>query len=132
MQYPMRRTLAIDNAVESDIALQAAATSANAATQAAAPVDIPQALREAPAGVWYVRPTSGGQYGPATSEAFMQWLIEGRVSRDALVWRDDWPEWQVAGQSIQRLFWPSLAGEIAILAGAIDPRRESRVAHSCS
>jgi DNA-directed RNA polymerase subunit RPC12/RpoP len=58
----------------------------------------PQALREAPDAIWYVRPTSGGQYGPAPSPSMLQWLKEQRVGRDALVWRDGWPEWLAASQ----------------------------------
>ena len=65
---------------------------------------LPRALAEAPGAVWYVRPASGGQYGPAPSEAFMQWLIENRVTADSLVWRDGWPEWLLAGQVFEDYF----------------------------
>lgn len=60
---------------------------------AAAPHD---ALSEAPGGVWYVRPPSGGQYGPASAEYMRRWIQEGRVSGDSLVWRDGWADWQPA------------------------------------
>ncbi len=46
--------------------------------------------------VWYVRPPSGGQYGPATGKLMRQWLAEGRISPDTLVWREGWRDWQRA------------------------------------
>ena len=45
---------------------------------------------------WYVRPPSGGQYGPANTEIFAQWIGEGRVAATSLVWRDGWPQWRSA------------------------------------
>ena len=47
--------------------------------------------------VWYVRPPTGGQFGPATSEIIRGWLAEGRISADTLVWREGWRDWQEAG-----------------------------------
>jgi hypothetical protein len=47
-------------------------------------------------GVWYVRGADGEQYGPADDRMMQQWLHEGRVPSDALVWRDPWTEWQPA------------------------------------
>ncbi len=49
---------------------------------------------------WYVRPPSGGQYGPATSEVLRAWIAEGRVARTALLWRDGWPQWREAGEAL--------------------------------
>src|SRR5262249_25988977 len=49
---------------------------------------------EAPAAIWYVRPPSGGQYGPARGEIMRRWIAEGRVSSDSLVWREGWTDWQ--------------------------------------
>lgn len=46
--------------------------------------------------VWYVRPPSGGQYGPATSPIMRAWIDEGRVPPDALVWREGWRDWRQA------------------------------------
>lgn len=56
---------------------------------------------EMPHVVWYVRPTKGGQFGPATSEIMRKWVAEGRVREDSLVWREDWSEWRTA-----RLLFP--------------------------
>jgi GYF domain 2 len=51
------------------------------------------ALRQAPFAAWFVAPSSGGRYGPANSETMQQWLQDGRVSRDSLVWREGWADW---------------------------------------
>lgn len=56
-----------------------------------------RALEEAPRAIWYVRPPTGGQYGPARSDVMRQWLLEGRVPEQALVWREGWPNWETAG-----------------------------------
>lgn len=64
----------------------------------------PQAIANAPLVNWYVRPVSGGQYGPATSPVLWQWLQEKRVSPDSLVWREGWPEWQAASVVFHEYF----------------------------
>ena len=53
--------------------------------------------------VWYVRPPSGGQYGPATSKLMRQWLAEGRISPNTLVWREGWRDWQQASDVFHQL-----------------------------
>lgn len=53
----------------------------------------PRAIESAPGATWYVRPPTGGQFGPATSQILAQWLQEQRVGRDSLVWRDGWDDW---------------------------------------
>ena len=70
------------------------------AVAVAAPVAIPVAapiaadpIGEAPAAVWYVRPPSGDQYGPARGDVMRRWIAEGRVSTDSLVWREGWADW---------------------------------------
>jgi hypothetical protein len=47
--------------------------------------------------VWYVRPPTGGQYGPARGEVMRRWIDEGRICPDCLVWREGWTEWLQAG-----------------------------------
>ena len=68
----------------------------------------PQAILEAPAATWYVRPPAGGQYGPAPAEIFCEWLTENRVTRDSLVWRDGWPQWLVASDVFEDYFGPTV------------------------
>lgn len=53
-------------------------------------------VTEAPNAVWYVRPASGGQYGPARGEIMRRWLGEGRVASDSMVWREGWSDWKTA------------------------------------
>jgi hypothetical protein len=60
-------------------------------------------LSEAGDVVWYVRPPSGGQYGPATGKLMRQWLNEGRISPDTLVWREGWRDWQQASAIFRQL-----------------------------
>jgi hypothetical protein len=54
-------------------------------------------IDESPDALWYVRPPSGGQYGPANGEVLRKWISEERVTADTLIWRDGWTEWQAAG-----------------------------------
>ncbi len=50
----------------------------------------------APHLLWYVRPVTGGQYGPADGTTLRRWLGEGRVAADTLVWQEGWDEWREA------------------------------------
>jgi len=49
---------------------------------------------------WYVRPPSGGQYGPATGEMLRAWISEARVIPTSLIWRDGWPQWRSAAEAL--------------------------------
>ena len=62
-------------------------------------------IAEAPDAVWYVRPPSGGQYGPARGDVMRRWVDEGRVSANSMVWREGWADWQTAGP-----VFPALGG----------------------
>ncbi len=63
---------------------------------------------------WYVRPPSGGQYGPATTTVLKQWIDEGRVATTALLWREGWPQWREACEAL-----PEFAGRLPINRGAM-------------
>ena len=63
---------------------------------AAAPSESADPLTEAGDVVWYVRPTSGGQFGPATAAIMRTWLAEGRIAAETLVWREGWRDWREA------------------------------------
>lgn len=54
--------------------------------------------------VWYVRPPSGGQFGPAESDLMQQWIGESRVVPGSLVWRDGWPQWRLAEEAFPEHF----------------------------
>ena len=52
---------------------------------------------------WYVRPPSGGQYGPIDSAGFRQWIEEGRVAADSWVWRTGWTDWKPGGEAVRSM-----------------------------
>ncbi len=60
-------------------------------------------IDEAPQAIWYVRPPSGGQYGPARGDIMRKWMGEGRVSPDSLVWREGWQDWRIAADAFPSL-----------------------------
>jgi hypothetical protein len=74
------------------------APAVSAAPAGAAPPAANDPIAEAPAAIWYVRPPTGGQYGPARGDIMRKWISEGRVSSDSLVWREGWTDWQNAGK----------------------------------
>jgi len=63
----------------------------------------PDPLSDTSEVAWYVRPPSGGQYGPASTAVMRSWIQEGRVSADSLVWREGWRDWQDAGKVFPQL-----------------------------
>jgi hypothetical protein len=60
-------------------------------------------LSSDPAATWYVRPPSGGQYGPADGDVLRTWISEGRVAATALLWRDGWSNWRPAKEVLPGL-----------------------------
>lgn len=62
-----------------------------------------------PLAQWYVRPPSGGQYGPADSKLLAQWIAENRVTADSLIWFDGLTQWTAATALLPELF-PSVNG----------------------
>ena len=62
-------------------------------------------------GIWYVRPPSGGQYGPASTDLLKQWIAEGRVAATSLLWRDGWPQWRDASEALPELVEQLPTGE---------------------
>lgn len=61
-------------------------------------------LAEAPTAVWYVRPPSGGRFGPAQPDLMRTWLDEGRIGPDSLVWREGWADWREAASVFSAIF----------------------------
>jgi hypothetical protein len=112
--------LKLQTDVESEAATAATSPSAAdlvAATSNSAPPAPPAANSSAP--VWYVRPASGGQFGPASEELFRDWIGEGRVAADAYVWRDGWPDWKVVRDVTDSL--PAPLPAIPAVAGLVAP-----------
>ena len=71
-------------------------------------------LDEAPSAVWYVRPPSGGQFGPASGLIMKSWIRDGRVPGESLVWRAGWEQWQSAAAVFQNQGVELAAPEISI------------------
>jgi hypothetical protein len=52
---------------------------------------------------WFLCPPTGGQYGPVNRQTMDEWIAEGRVTGDSLVWRNGWPDWQTADKVFSTL-----------------------------
>ncbi len=86
-------------------------------TESPAATDI---LGEVPHALWHVRPASGNQqYGPADAPTMRQWIAEGRVPGDALLWRSDWTQWRKASEVLGNLRPAATSPEmpVPIIAG---------------
>jgi hypothetical protein len=68
----------------------------------------PDPLRDVPDVIWYVRPPTGGQYGPASRDVVRAWLAEGRVTPDSQVWREGWRDWKDAIEVFPEGAFPQL------------------------
>jgi len=99
---------------------------AAAASTMPPPSPAPDPLAEAPQMVWYVRPPSGGQFGPAMGEVMRSWIVEGRVSGDSLVWREGWRDWQEAGEVFPQL----RTGQADQALKALAPSRSTAGSHA--
>ena len=78
-----------------------------------------KAFESNPLAQWYVRPPSGGQYGPADAKLLTQWIAENRVTADSLIWFDGLTQWTVAGTILPELFFVS--GEVTNAGIAMQP-----------
>ena len=77
-------------------------------------------INEAPAANWYVRPPSGGQFGPASGEILRSGIREGRVTADSLVWREGWEDWVAAEARFSSLSTrPQLAANEPVWEGPL-------------
>lgn len=96
---------------------QPAIVAAPAASVAGGAVD---PIAEDPTLQWYATPPGAtSQYGPAGGEEFRAWMQEGRITADALVWRQDWPDWKRAGEVFPQLESPPAAGGAPVVAAPI-------------
>jgi|GEM_PF-436629 len=53
---------------------------------------------------WFVRPPSGGQFGPADSDLLISWIGESRVTPESFLWREGMEQWQLASELVPELF----------------------------
>lgn len=79
------------------------ASAGDATAQAETPGRRFAILDEDPAAQWYVRPKSGGQYGPASGDLLYEWIDQGRVGTSALLWRDGWAQWRGAEEVLPEM-----------------------------
>lgn len=84
-------------------------------------------IAENPLATWFVRPPSGGQFGPARGEVMRKWLTEGRVTADSLVWREDWIDWLAATEVFPQLgkSAPAAAGMFGVATTTVRPATSS-------
>ncbi len=120
---PIEPEVAVSRSVPVETQPAAAATVEAPATESP-----PDPLTDTPNAVWYVRPPSGGQFGPAQADMMRGWLNEGRVSSETLVWREGWTDWQEAGSVFPQLRPASAAPEVPPVAatGGGDPTSSYR------
>ena len=88
---------------ESLLADSGSTLATTAATPAKTQTTASDPIAEAPSAVWYVRPASGGQFGPASGEIMRGWIDDGRVGASSLVWRAGWTEWRSAAAIFPQL-----------------------------
>ena len=67
-------------------------------------IELPAVLALALEVKWFVRPPSGGQFGPAPSQLLVNWIAESRVTWDSFLWRDGLAHWQLASELLPELF----------------------------
>jgi hypothetical protein len=79
---------------------------------------LPPAPAPVEAATWYIRPASGGQFGPANDDVFAQWIAEGRVSADSWVWRNGWADWKAGGDALREYGARAPAGPALAMAAA--------------
>jgi len=53
---------------------------------------------------WFVRPPSGGVYGPADTSTLISWISQRRVTADSYIWRDGMEVWRIAVEMIPDAF----------------------------
>lgn len=53
---------------------------------------------------WFVRPPSGGVYGPADTRTLETWISQRRVTADSYIWREGMEIWLLASELIPDAF----------------------------
>lgn len=78
-------------------------------------------IAEAPQLNWYVLPAgSTTKYGPAPGTMMRDWIAEGRVAADALLWREGWDQWRPAAAIFPQLVAAAAAhANAAVVAVAV-------------
>jgi len=100
-----------------------AATTVKSIDAAAIPQtsDIPASLLPHIDARWFVRPPSGGQYGPATTPMLVDWITERRITADSFLWREGMESWMSAVEVIPERFGPIPIAPVTAASGTISP-----------
>ena len=64
-------------------------------------------LTERPASVWYLH-QGDAQRGPYLMDSVQEFLQSGQIGADALLWREDWPDWREVQEVFPALFTDDL------------------------
>ncbi len=89
------------------------------AVSAKSPEGVSDAIAEGPHLQWYVLPPGSiTKYGPAAGDMMRNWVAEGRVPADSLVWREGWPQWRPAAEVFPQLRQALLPQAPATMVGA--------------
>jgi hypothetical protein len=94
---------AIEQPLDQVAGLKTPAAPSNSAATPPLPPTLADPIGDSPTAVWYVRPATGGQFGPASGEIMRDWLAQGRVGASSLVWRAGWPDWRTAAAIFPQL-----------------------------
>lgn len=104
-------TAAVAQAAVSSAVSAATVNPSGVALGVPAAAELHDPIQEAPHLQWYVLPPgASSQYGPADAVTMRSWIQQGRVGADAMIWRQDWPEWKFAGTVFPQLGTPSVGG----------------------
>ncbi|MFN7627734.1 MAG: DUF4339 domain-containing protein [Pirellula sp.] len=86
--------------------------------------DIPASLLPHIDARWFVRPPSGGQYGPATTPMLVDWIAERRITADSFLWREGMESWLSAVEVIPERFGPIPIAQVTATSAANAPTSE--------
>lgn len=67
---------------------------------------------------WFVRPPSGGVFGPADTRTLESWIAQRRVTSDSYIWREGMELWSLAIELMPAAFTAAAGPEVA---GAVPP-----------
>ena len=104
-----RESISIAAMAQDDDAPRIEQESASVATLEAPPSEPPtsDAIRHSPLPIharWFVRPPSGGVYGPADTRTLESWISQRRVTADSYIWREGMDIWCLASELMPDAF----------------------------
>ncbi|HEY2881142.1 MAG TPA: DUF4339 domain-containing protein, partial [Pirellulales bacterium] len=90
---------------------------------------------------WHLQLASGEQHGPVENDVVTEWIANGRIAADTMVWRDGWSQWQPAGgvfaqfstpkpaAAIPTSQWPAADDPISDILAAVQPNTAKNTHH---